>query len=76
MITEDDLMQCLIDEISSVPVLGEKDVTVERLAAKSGRKTQMVLKMLTRKVENGELVIVKKYDPAVSRNRNVYVAAS
>lgn len=73
MITEDDLMQALIDAAQGIEVIGPGDVTIARLAQKSGRAKGMIDSMLRRMVDDGELVIVKKFDPQARRNVNVYV---
>ena len=70
--TQDDLLQVLADEIKAIPILQPDDVTLERLAAASGRKKTMIDKVLRDKVESGELRIVKKYSPATCRTVNVY----
>jgi hypothetical protein len=69
---EDDLLQMIADEINAIQILQPGDVTITRLTARTGRRQGMVAKYLTAKVESGELVIVKKYDPKNSRNVNVY----
>ena len=72
MTTEDDLLKTLAEEIDSIQILEPGDVTLKRLADKTGRKITMVDKFLKNKVESGELVTVKKYDPVSCRNVTVY----
>jgi hypothetical protein len=69
-------MQALAQEIDSIQILEPGDVTLKRLAEKTGRKIKMFEKVLKVKVENGELVTVKKFDPVSCRNVTVYAAPS
>lgn len=70
--TEDDLMKELENEILSIEILQPEDVTLKRLAKSTGRQQSMIEKMLSHKVEGGELRIVKKFDMETRRNVNVY----
>jgi predicted transcriptional regulator len=70
--TESDMLQMIVDEINAIEILDENDITVARVAEKTGRKPAMVFKYLNEKVQAGQMVIVKKYDPQCCRNVNVY----
>jgi len=72
--TETDLLQMIVDEINSIQVLEPNDATISRICAMTGRKVPMVTNYLNDKVQGGELVVVKKYDPNTGRNVNVYQA--
>jgi len=76
MITEADLMQALVDELQSVPELIPSDVTIDRLKVAAGCTRRQAEVMLMGKVDRGELVIVKRYNPESRRVVNAYRNAS
>ena len=71
--TEDDLMQMLIDEIQGVPVLAADDVTIERLCVGAGCSRGVAMRILRGKIQAGAVECVKKIDPSTNRIVNAYV---
>ena len=71
-ITENDLLQAIVDEINAIPVVGPDDITIGRIERETGRQKQYVADLLEGLHADGLLTKCKAYDPAIKKQCNAY----